>query len=79
MQGTTTRIIAPFFADVNPSNGGAVTYGKTTFDVKSAFCVIWHDVSYYVSLANQNSGKRNNFQLLLVHARTLALVTSTSR
>ena len=45
---TRTPIIAPFFADVDTRGGaGQVTFGPTTFEGHSAFCVIWPGVGYY--------------------------------
>jgi hypothetical protein len=68
LQGTSTKIIAPFFADVLTEGGnkGMVTYGQVTYEGKPAFCVHWKNVSYFVSSAKTDSGKRNNFQLILV-------------
>jgi hypothetical protein len=57
-------IIAPFFADVDTrgTGSGLVTYGATTYDGRSAFCVNWVNVGYYGS----HYDKLNSIQLLLV-------------
>jgi hypothetical protein len=57
-------IIAPFFADVDTRGigSGLTTYGTTTFQGHTAFCVNWLDVGYF---SNQTD-KLNSFQLLLV-------------
>ena len=48
LMATRTPIIAPFFADVDTRGGaGQVTFGPTTFEGHSAFCVIWPGVGYY--------------------------------
>jgi hypothetical protein len=58
-------IIAPFFADVDTRGAGSglMTYGATTFQGHSAFCVNWLDVGYYGS----HTDKLDSFQLLLVN------------
>ena len=60
---TRTPIIAPFFADVDTRGGaGQVTFGPTTFEGHSAFCVTWPGVGYFPNQVD----KLNTFQLLLV-------------
>lgn len=63
---TDRVIIAPFFADVDtrPEDGGAVTYGSTTYEGRPAFCVLWDDVGYFP----EQTDLRNTFQLLLVQS-----------
>ncbi|MDA8095667.1 MAG: PEP-CTERM sorting domain-containing protein [Betaproteobacteria bacterium] len=60
---TATPIIAPFFADVDTSNGGSpVTYGSGSYGGRSAFGVNWVNVSGF----GLTSSLRDNFQLILV-------------
>ncbi len=65
---TGDKIIAPFLADVDTTDGdvGEVTYGQTTFDSRDAFCVTWNNVGYF----NEHTDKRNTFQLILVKRAT---------
>ncbi|MDA8381811.1 MAG: PEP-CTERM sorting domain-containing protein [Betaproteobacteria bacterium] len=59
---TLIPIIAPFFADVDTSNGGSpVTYGSGTYAGRTAFGVNWVNVSGF----GLNSSLRDNFQLIL--------------
>jgi hypothetical protein len=62
---TTPPIIAPFLADVDTRGfgSGLVTYGTTTFQGHTAFCVDWPLVGYY----DQATDRLNDFQLLLVN------------
>jgi hypothetical protein len=64
LQGTSTAIIAPFFADVDTAGpgSGVTTFGQVTFEGRPAFCVNWINVGYY----NDHTDKKNSFQLLLV-------------
>ena len=66
---TTPPIIAPFFADVDTRGPGSglVTYGDTTYEGHSAFCVDWPNVGYYYA----HTDKLNDFQLLLVNRSDL--------
>ena len=69
--GTNSKIIAPFFADVDTRAAGSrpTTYGfgETLFEGRRAFCVSWIDVGYYPT----RSDVTNSFQLLLVeHAES---------
>jgi hypothetical protein len=68
---TTPPIIAPFLADVDTRGPGSglVTYGTTTFEGHSAFCVEWPDVGYFAS----HTDKLNDFELLLVDRPDVAL------
>ena len=63
--GTSTRIIAPFFADVDTRVPGSsiVSYGTGSFDGRDAFGVNWIDVGYFGS---SSPSITNSFQLLLV-------------
>ena len=62
---TTPPIIAPFLADVDTRSpeSGLVTYGTTTFQGHTAFCVDWPHVGYFA----EHADKLNDFQLLLVN------------
>jgi hypothetical protein len=64
LAGAGTRIIAPFFADVDTraSGSGIVEYGQATVDGRSAFIVNWPNVGYY----NSHADKLNYFQLVLI-------------
>lgn len=69
---TATRIIAPFFADVDTRGAGSalVTYGNGTVDGRNAFGVNWvgvgsdlgNGVGYFPAAAD----KKNKFQLVLI-------------
>jgi uncharacterized repeat protein (TIGR01451 family) len=63
---TGTRIIAPFWADVDTRGLGSdivrYSYGPITFNGRPAFCVNWVNVGYFSSGTN----RLNSFQLLLV-------------
>lgn len=64
LTSTSTRIIAPFFGDVDTRGAGSglTKYGVGTLDGRNAFGVSWRDVGYFNSQAN----KLNTFQLILV-------------
>jgi hypothetical protein len=63
LTSTGQQIIAPFFADVDTSNGGSpVTYGTGLVDGRNAFGVNWIDVAGF-GLA---STLLNDFQLVLI-------------
>jgi len=64
LAGAGTRIIAPFFADVDTraSGSGIVEYGQATVDGRSAFIVNWPNVGYFDS----HDDKLNYFQLVLI-------------
>ena len=58
-----TSFLAPFFGDVDISNGGgSIGYGNGKFEGHNAFGVTWSNVGYF---PNKNDLK-NSFQLLLV-------------
>lgn len=67
LAGTSSKIIAPFFADVDTRGVGSqpVTYGwgDTTYEGHRAFCVNWVNVGYFAGHAD----KLNSFQMLLVN------------
>jgi hypothetical protein len=69
LSATNRVIIAPFFADVDtrPLNGGTVTFGTTSFNGQTAFCVKWKEVGYF----SRRTDKTNSFQLLLVQQSTV--------
>ncbi|MGI8863655.1 MAG: PKD domain-containing protein [Solirubrobacteraceae bacterium] len=62
---TNHVIVAPFWGDVDTSAPGSavVTYGTTTYQGHSAFCVEWDGVGYY----NSHNDKLNKFEMLLVN------------
>lgn len=64
LHNSDRAIIAPFFGDVDtrPSNGGTVSFGETTYQGRTAFCVLWDEVGYY----SNKTDKRNTFQLLVI-------------
>jgi len=62
LSSTSHQIIAPFFADVDTTSRGMVTYGTGLVDGRMAFGATWSDVGYYI--ANDNKG--NTFQVVLV-------------
>lgn len=72
LTSTVTRIIAPFFADVDTRVAGdPVTYGTGTFEGKDAFGVNWINVDYFSSSLSHTN--RNSFQLLLVDRSDIAV------
>lgn len=64
LAGAGTRIIAPFFADVDTraSGSGLVEYGQATVDGRSAFIVNWPNVGYF----DTHDDRLNYFQLVLI-------------
>ncbi len=62
----STKIVAPFFADVDTRGVGSglvqYGYGNTVYGGRPAFCVNWINVGYY----SGHTDKLNSFQLLLV-------------
>ena len=56
-------IIAPFYADVDTTGVGTVTYGSGTYNGNQAFGVTWNNVGYFPSATD----KTNTFQMLLVN------------
>lgn len=67
LAGTSSIIIAAFFADVDTRGAGSqpVSYGwgNTTYEGHRAFCVNWVNVGYF----DGHTDKLNSFQLLLVN------------
>ena len=60
---TATKMIAPFFADVDTRGGGLeVKYGTGTVGGRHAFGVNWVDVGYY----SGHSVPTNSFQLVMI-------------
>lgn len=66
LTSTNTKIIAPFFGDVDTRNAdsGEVTYGACTFDGRPAFFANWAGVG--VGYFSARADKLNIFQLILV-------------
>lgn len=62
LSSTDHAIIAPFFADVDTTGTGSVTYGTGEIDGRSAFGVTWDEVGYF----NANTDKLNTFQVVLI-------------
>lgn len=64
LTNTSTRIIAPFFADVDtrPVVIRDVTYGTDTVGGRAAFGVNWFDVGFFANQTNPT----NNFQLVMI-------------
>jgi hypothetical protein len=62
LSGVKHDIVAPFYADVDTSAAGTVTYGPITYLGNPAFCVNWTGVGYFLD----HGDKVNTFQLLLV-------------
>lgn len=61
--GSTGKpIIAPFWADVDTSQGAVVQYGTTIYQGHQAFCVEWDGVGYF----SRHTDKLNKFELILV-------------
>jgi hypothetical protein len=63
LQGNLSRIIAPFFADVDNRGAGSITYGTGTVNGFQAFSVTWSGVGFY----NVGTSRRNTFQLVLIN------------
>jgi hypothetical protein len=70
LTSTSTRIIAPFFADVDTrgTGSGLTRYGSGTVDGRTAWGVSWRDVGYFSSQTN----KLNTFQLVLIDRSDVA-------
>ncbi len=64
LAGTTTPIVAAFFADVDTRGAGSspVTYGTGTVNGRAAFGANYVNVGYF----NAQTNKLNDFQLLLI-------------
>ena len=63
LTSTATKIIAPFFADVDTSVGPIVTFGTDTVNSRQAFGVEWPGVGYYSS----HIDKVNTFELVIIN------------
>lgn len=66
ISNTSTKIIAPFFADVDTRNSqsGLTRYGAEDLAGNRAWGVTWIDVGYYASRVD----KKNSFQLVIIEA-----------
>jgi nidogen-like len=64
LTSTGTKIIAPFFADVDTRGAGSglVHYGNDTVGGRNAFCVEWPAVGYF----NSQTNKLNTFELVII-------------
>jgi hypothetical protein len=62
LTGTKTKIIAPFFGDVDTRTGPVMTYGTGMVDGHNAFGVDWPGVGYF----SENTDKTNIFQLVMI-------------
>jgi hypothetical protein len=56
-------VVAPFFADVDTTAAGRITYGAGTVDGHAAFAATWSGVGYY----NARSDRVNDFQAVIVN------------
>jgi hypothetical protein len=65
LAGTSAKIIAPFFADVDTRGGNTVTFGNDTVDGHNAFGVNWPGVGYFGN-GGAHLDKLNDFQLILI-------------
>ncbi len=59
--GIGLPIIAPFFADVDTTTSGSITYGAATYNGRAAFVADWLNVGYF----DANADKLDSFQLIL--------------
>ena len=64
LTSTATKIIAPFFADVDTRGAGSglTHYGNDTVGGRNAFCVEWPAVGYF----NSQTNKLNTFELVII-------------
>jgi hypothetical protein len=64
LTGTATKIIAPYFADVDTrgSTSGTVHYGTGIVNGRAAFGIEWPDVGYYFQKVN----RLNDFELIII-------------
>jgi len=67
---TGTKIIAPFFADVDTRGPGStlMTYGNDTVNGRPAFGVEWASVGYFSAQTN----KLNSFELVIIDRSDIA-------
>jgi hypothetical protein len=70
LNGVATKIIAPFFADVDTRGPGSglVTYGNDTVNGHNAFGVEWPNVGYY----SGRTDKLNTFELVIIDRSDIA-------
>jgi hypothetical protein len=70
LTSTNTRIIAPFFADVDTrgAGNGLTKYGAGSVDGRNAWGVSWRDVGYF----SARTDKLNTFQLVLIDRSDVA-------
>src|SRR5664279_3443670 len=64
LTSTATKILAPFFADVDTRGAGSglVTYGTATVNGHNAFGVEWPGVGYFAN----GTDKLNTFELVII-------------
>ncbi len=62
LAGSGHSIIAPYFADVDTTGIGTITYGTDTVNGHLAFGVDWINVGYF----NAETNKTNTFQLIII-------------
>lgn len=55
-------IIAPFYADVDTTNAGTVSYGTSTVGGRNAFAVTWSGVGYF----SEHAAPTDTFQLVMI-------------
>jgi hypothetical protein len=69
LTSTSTKIIAPFFADVDTRGAGSglVTYGNDTVNGMQAFGVEWPHVGYF----SGGTDKLNTFELVIINRSDL--------
>jgi hypothetical protein len=70
LSGTATKIIAPFFGDVDTRGAGSglVTYGNDTVNGRNAFGVEWPAVGYFSGRVD----KKNTFELVIIDRSDIA-------
>jgi hypothetical protein len=70
LAGVATKIIAPFFADVDTRGAGSglVTYGNDTVGGRNAFGVEWPAVGYF----SGRTDKLNTFELVIIDRSDIA-------
>ncbi|VTS03822.1 nidogen-like domain-containing protein [Tuwongella immobilis] len=71
LSSATTPILAPFFADVDVSLAGQITYGTGTVEGRPAFFATWTDVGYYATI--DGADKRNDFQVVIIDRSDLSV------
>jgi len=68
LAGQGRAILAPFFADVDTSSGGSVTFGTGQVGGRDAFAATWSGVGYALGNAN----KANDFQVVIIDRGDIA-------